>query len=65
MLSRFHGAAREHCRYEYEIERDGDTVTTISKKWFRVRDSYGVDVAAGEDVALALTIAIDSMTTRD
>ncbi len=24
--------------HEYEIERDGDTVATISKKWFRVRD---------------------------
>ena len=53
--------------HEYEIERDGNTVATISKKWFRVRDSYGVDVAAGEDVPLilALTVAIDSLTTRD
>ena len=52
--------------HEYEIERDGDTVATISKKWFRVRDSYGVDVAAGEDVPLilAITVAIDSLTTR-
>ena len=38
--------------HEYEIERDGDTVATISKKWFRVRDTYGVDVAAGEDAPL-------------
>jgi uncharacterized protein YxjI len=53
--------------HEYEIERDGDKVATISKKWFRVRDSYGVDVAAGEDVPLilAITVAIDSLTTRD
>ena len=53
--------------HEYEIERDGDTVASISKKWFRVRDSYGVDVAAGEDVPLilAITVAIDSLTTRD
>ena len=53
--------------HEYEIERDGDTVATISKKWFRVRDSYGVDVAPGEDVPLilAITVAIDSLTTRD
>jgi uncharacterized protein YxjI len=53
--------------HEYEIERDGDTVATISKKWFRVRESYGVDVAAGEDAALilAITVAIDSLTTRD
>src|SRR5438045_3354383 len=28
-----HGNIVDH---EYEIERDGDTVATISKKWFRV-----------------------------
>ena len=59
-----HGNVVDH---EYEIERDGDTVATISKKWFRVRDSYGVDVAPGEDVplVLAITVAIDGLTTRD
>jgi uncharacterized protein YxjI len=59
-----HGNVLDH---EYEIERDGDTVATISKKWFRVRDSYGVDVAPGEDVPLmlAITVAIDALTTRD
>jgi uncharacterized protein YxjI len=59
-----HGNIVDH---EYEIERDGDTVATISKKWFRVRDSYGVEVAANEDVPLilAITVAIDSLTTRD
>ena len=43
-----HGNVVDH---EYEIERDGHTVATISKKWFRVRESYGVDVTADEDVA--------------
>ena len=59
-----HGNVVDH---EYEIERDGNTVATISKKWFRVRDSYGVEIAAGEDapLILALTVAIDSLTTRD
>jgi uncharacterized protein YxjI len=58
-----HGNIVDH---EYEIERDGDTVATVSKKWFRVRDSYGVEVAAGEDAALmlAITVAIDALTTR-
>jgi uncharacterized protein YxjI len=52
--------------HEYEIERDGDTVATISKRWFRVRDTYGVTIAAGEDtpLILAITVAIDSLTTR-
>ena len=59
-----HGNVLDH---EYEIERDGDTVATVSKKWFRVRESYGVDIAAGEDASLilAITVAIDALTTRD
>jgi uncharacterized protein YxjI len=59
-----HGNIVDH---EYEIERDGDTVATISKKWFRIRDSYGVDIAPGEDtpLILAITVAIESLTTRD
>ena len=58
-----HGNVVDH---EYEIERDNETVAVISKKWFRVRDSYGVDVAPGEDVPLmlAITVAIDGLTTR-
>jgi hypothetical protein len=32
---------------------------TISKKWFRVRESYGIDVAVDADVA------IDSLSSRD
>jgi uncharacterized protein YxjI len=53
--------------HEYEIEREGDTVATISKKWFRVRDSYGVEIGPDQDAALvlAITVAIDSLTTRD
>ena len=49
--------------HEYEIERDGDTVATVSKKWFRVRDSYGVQLAQGQDVALilAITVCVDAM----
>jgi uncharacterized protein YxjI len=59
-----HGNVVDH---EYEIERDGTTVATISKKWFGVRESYGVDIASDEDVPLilAITVAIDSLTTRD
>jgi uncharacterized protein YxjI len=58
-----HGNVVDH---EYEIERDGDTIATISKKWFRVRESYGVEITDGEDAALilALTVAIDALTTR-
>jgi uncharacterized protein YxjI len=56
-----HGNVLDH---EFEIERDGDRVARISKKWFRVRDSYGVEVSAGEDEALllALVVAIESLS---
>jgi uncharacterized protein YxjI len=50
--------------HEYEIERDGQTVAEVSKRWFRVRDTYGIEVAPGEDDALVLaaTICIDEMS---
>ncbi len=55
-----HGNIVDH---EYEIERDGDTVATVSKKWFRVRESYGVQLAEGQDVPLmlAITVCVDAM----
>ncbi len=50
--------------HQYEFERDGNTVANVSKKWFRVRDSYGVEIGPNEDVALVLaaTVALDQMT---
>ena len=56
-----HGNVVDH---EYEIERDGATVATVSKKWFRVRDSYGVEVAPGEDAGLmlAVTVCMDELS---
>ncbi len=50
-----HGNIVDH---EYEIERDGDTVAKVSKKWFRLRDTYGVQLAEGEDPALVLSITV-------
>ena len=44
--------------HEYKIERDGDKVAEISKRWFRIRDTYGIEVAAGENDALILAVAI-------
>jgi uncharacterized protein YxjI len=50
--------------HEYEIESDGDTVATVSKKWFRVRESYGVEIQPGQDEALilAVTVCVDALT---
>ena len=53
--------------HEYTIERDGDKVAEVSKRWFRVRDTYGVEVAPGENdvLILATTAVIDSMAHPD
>jgi uncharacterized protein YxjI len=52
--------------HEYEIERDGHKVAEISKRWFRVRDTYGIEIAPGENDALivAATVCIDEMAGR-
>ncbi len=49
--------------HEYDIEADGRKVAEVSKKWFRARDTYGVQVLEGQDPALvlAVTVAVDSM----
>ena len=50
--------------HEYEIEADGNEVASVSKKWFRVRESYGVEIEPGQDDALilAITVCIDALT---
>jgi uncharacterized protein YxjI len=50
--------------HEYKIERDGDTIAEVSKKWFRVRDTYGVEVydVADAPICLAVTVAIDALS---
>jgi uncharacterized protein YxjI len=50
-----HGNIVDH---EYTIERDGKKVAEVSKRWFRVRDTYGIDIAPGEDEALVLAVAV-------
>jgi uncharacterized protein YxjI len=56
-----HGNIVDH---EYEIERDGDKVAEISKKWFRVRDTYGVEVddPTITPLILAITVAVDALS---
>jgi uncharacterized protein YxjI len=44
--------------HEYEVRRGDDAIARISKRWFSIRDSYGIETAAGEDDALLLAIAV-------
>ena len=57
-----HGNIVDH---EFEIEADGTKVAEVSKKWFRVRETYGVEVAPGQNNALvlAITVCIDNLAS--
>lgn len=50
-------------RHEYNIEAGGGKVAEVSKKWFRIRDTYGVEISPGQNAALilAITVALDQM----
>jgi uncharacterized protein YxjI len=43
---------------EFEIRSGGTTVARVSRSWFQVRDTYAVDVSAGQDDALMIAIAV-------
>ena len=49
--------------HEYTIGEGRDQVAEVSKKWFRVRDSYGVSIDPGQDdiIILAVAVCIDQM----
>ncbi len=49
--------------HEYRTGEGGRKVAEVSKKWFRLRDTYGVEIAPGQDdvVILAATVAVDMM----
>jgi uncharacterized protein YxjI len=51
--------------HEYTIERGGEEVAAVSKRWLTIRDTYAVQIAAGQDPlliigsVLALDLALD------
>jgi uncharacterized protein YxjI len=50
--------------HEYKIESHGDEVAEVSRRWFRVRDTYGIEIKPGQDDALllAVVVCIDQMS---
>jgi uncharacterized protein YxjI len=44
--------------HEYTFERQGRAVAGVSKRWFSWTDTYGVDIADGEDDLLILATAV-------
>lgn len=53
--------------HEYVIEAEGTQVAEVSKRWFRLADTYGVEVAPGQNdvLVLAVTAVLDAMTDDD
>jgi uncharacterized protein YxjI len=49
--------------YEYDIKDGRNKLAEISKKWFRITDTYGVEIAPGQDdvLILAITVAVDML----
>ena len=49
--------------YEYTIGEGRDKIAEVSKKWFRVADTYGVEIEPGQNdvLILAVAVALDSM----
>jgi uncharacterized protein YxjI len=43
---------------DWELKDGGHVVGRISRRWFRIRDTYGVEVEPGGDDALIIAIAI-------
>ncbi|MDQ1253195.1 MAG: hypothetical protein QG646_2345 [Euryarchaeota archaeon] len=43
--------------HEYKIDAGREKVAEVSKKWFRIRDTYGVEIEPAQDAALILAIA--------
>lgn len=53
--------------HAYKIMQNGMRVAEVSKSWFRIADTYGVEIApAQEDILiLAITVCIDAMSHPD
>ncbi|MFC4495712.1 LURP-one-related/scramblase family protein [Streptomyces ovatisporus] len=53
---------------EYDIEAGGHRLARVSRKWFRVRDTYAVDVRrpdADVPLLLSLAVCIEALTSGD
>ncbi|WP_067495247.1 LURP-one-related/scramblase family protein [Actinoplanes sp. TFC3] len=53
--------------HEYVIERGGRDVAAVSKRWLTIRDTYAVQVTAGEDPLLIIgsVLALDLALERE
>jgi uncharacterized protein YxjI len=53
--------------HEYRVRRGGAVVATVSKRWISLTDTYGIDIAQGQDdvTILASILALDLAEDRE
>src|SRR3990172_8668365 len=53
--------------HEYSIKQGWNKIAEVSKKWFRLTDTYGVEIDEGQNdvLILAIAVAIDMMAHDD
>src|SRR6185312_15296409 len=53
--------------HEYVIERGGAEVAAVSKRWLTIRDTYAVQISAGEEplLIIASVLALDLALARE
>jgi len=53
--------------HEYRVSRGGALIADVSKQWFTLSDTYGVEIADGNDeiLLLAVTVVIDMVCHGD
>lgn len=53
--------------HEYSIKHGWNKIAEVSKKWFRLTDTYGVEIDSGQNdiLILAIAVAIDMMVHDD
>lgn len=49
--------------HEYQVQQDGHRVAEVSKRWFRVWETYGIEITPGArpELILAVVVAVDAM----
>ena len=51
--------------YEYQFHRGGNVVAEVSRKFWSITDSYGVDIIDGEDdVSILATVVVVDLCCR-
>jgi uncharacterized protein YxjI len=58
-------AAGSFSDMNWELAAPDRVVGRISRQWFKVRDTYGVEVEPGEDAALVIAIAVSIDRLRE